>query len=183
MLLRKRNSLALICLLLVCCQKIDLTTEPENAGVADDSEKPATIVGTGEGTAECPYTVTDIVTLSLSETEEVWVIGYMVGTAPRSLNNAVFTADAGNQSNILLSSDSLSSDIDNCIPVELHTAKLKDSFSVLTNNEHFRKCLVVKGIPKTYLYKNGLRNVSAGHWLDGFDISSVAPTIWGSITL
>ena len=184
MLLRKRNSLALLCLvLLTCCQKIDLPVEPDNTGAAGNEEQAAGIIGTGEGTMECPYTATDIRSLELSNSEAVWVIGYMVGTARLSMSNAAFSIEADNQSNILLSTDSLCSNADLCIPVELSSAKNKTSFSLPANTGHFRKCLLVKGVPSTYLNRKGLRNISTGLWLDGFDISSVAPEEWGSIIL
>ena len=184
MLSRKRNSLLLLlCLLFASCQKIDPTVDPENTETADDSEQAVNVVGTGKGTRQFPYTTTDIRTAELSGSEAVWVIGYMVGTAPRSINNAVFSSDAENQSNILISSDSLCTDIALCIPIELSTAKNKSSFSLPMNVQHFRQCLILKGIPSNYLYSKGLRSISAGLWMDGFDISSVAPTEWGSIEL
>ena len=179
MLLRKRNSLLPLCLLLACCQKIDLTESPED----NDTEQAVTIVGTGEGTSQCPYTVTDINSMELSSSEAVWVIGYLVGTARLTMNNAVFTADAENQSNILLSFDSLCTDATLCIPVELSSAKWKESLSLPTNMKHFHQCLLVKAKPSTYLKRKGLRNVSEGLWLDGFDISSVAPTEWSTIKI
>ena len=182
MLSRKRNSLLMLCLLLTCCQKIDQTVDPED-GAKDDPEKAVAIIGTGEGTRQCPFTVADVRSMSLSGNEEVWVIGYMVGTAPVSMNNATFSIDAQNQSNILLSYDSLCTDTALCIPVELSSTKNRKNFSLPTNVAHFRKCLLVKGIPLKYLYRKGLRNVSAGLWMDGFNISSVSPDEWGSITL
>lgn len=181
--LRRRNSLLLCCLLLACCQKTDLAVEPDGAGAAGEATQAVRLVGTGEGTRDCPYTIADFCALELSADEPVWVIGYMVGTAPRSMGNAVFSKEADNTSNILISSDSLCSNADGCIPVELHTAKLKASFSLPTNAGHFRKCLLIEGVPSTYLYTKGLRRVSAGLWMDGFDISSVEPTVWGSIEI
>ena len=183
MLSRKRNSLVLLCLLFACCQKIDPTTAPEEAEVPDEAEGAVAVLGTGEGTKAYPYTVADIRSSSLSSSEAVWVIGYMVGTARTSMSNAVFSADATNQSNILLSPDSLCSDTAHCIPIELSSDKWKKSLSVPTNTAHFRKCLLVKGIPLPYLHRKGLRSVSAGLWLDGFDISSVAPQEWNQITI
>ena len=181
MLSRKRNSLLPLCLLLACCQKVDLTVDPNTP--TDESEEAVAIIGTGEGTRQCPYTVTDIRSLSLSGDEAVWVIGYMVGTAPTSMNNASFSIDAKNQSNILLSNDSLCTDTARCIPVELSSAKNRKSFSLPMNATHFRKCLLVKGTPLRYLYRKGLRDVSAGLWMDGFNISSVSPDEWGTIYL
>ena len=183
MLSLKRNSLLLLCLLLACCQKIDLTTEPEGSDAAQDEEEPVAIVGTGEGTRECPYTVTDIRSLPVADSEDVWVIGYMVGTARQTMSNATFTADADNQSNILLSYDSLCTDTARCIPVKLSTDKWKKNLSLPTNVAHFRKCLLVKGSPAVYLKRKGLGSVSAGLWLDGFDVSSVAPQEWDVIEI
>lgn len=180
MLLRKRNSLLLLCLLLACCQKADLTVEPDETGTSEESEA---VIGTGEGTRKCPYTVADIRSKELDGSEAVWVIGYMVGTARQAMSHAVFSIDADNQSNILLSGDSLCSDASNCIPVELNTAKLKDNFSLPTNTNHFQKCLLLKGVPLMYLNRKGLRKVSAGLWMDGFDIASIAPTEWGTIEI
>lgn len=182
MLSLKRNSW-LLCLLLSCCQKADLTVEPENTDAAEGEAKPVSIIGTGEGSRQCPYTVTDLLAAEDMSDEPVWVIGYMVGTAPRSMNNAVFTTEADNQSNILLSDDSLCTDTDRCIPVELSSAKSKTNFSLPTNTSHFRKCIVLEGTPSTYLYRKGLRKVSAGLWMDGFDISTVAPQGWNYITI
>ncbi|MBQ7527281.1 MAG: hypothetical protein IJT11_06095 [Bacteroidaceae bacterium] len=183
MLLLKRNSLLLLCLLLAACQKADLTVGPEDGEKAGASEEVGSIIGTGQGSSQCPYTVTDLRSLELPAGDAVWVIGYMVGTAPRAMGNAVFSTDADNQSNILLAADSLCTDPEHCIPVELSSAKNKANFSLPKNTAHFRKCLLLKGIPSTYLYRKGLRSVSAGLWLDGFDISSVEPTGWGSIIL
>lgn len=182
MLLQKKNSLLLLCLMFVCCQKIDLTVDPESGGSTDDTEEPVNIVGTGEGSKECPYTVADIRSMSLSSSEAVWVIGYLVGTAPRSMNNATFSVDAENQSNILISYDSLCTDTARCIPIELSSDKWKKNLSLPANTGHFHKCLLVNGTPSRYLNRKGLRSVSAGLWLDDFDIASVAPQEWGTIT-
>lgn len=173
----------LFCLLLACCQKADLTVDPEKRDPSEAQEQAANIMGTGEGTQDYPFTVTDIRSMSLSYSEAVWVVGYMVGTAQRSMNNAMFSADAANQSNILLSSDSLCNDTAHCIPIELSSDKWRKNLSLPTNAMHFRKCLLVKGIPSRYLYRKGLRSVSAGLWLDGFDISSVAPQEWDFIDI
>lgn len=181
--LRKRNSLLALCLLALSCQKIDQTVAPESNPDDAATEQNVRIVGTGEGTRERPFTVTDVQDQSLPADQAVWVVGYMVGTAYRSLSNATFTADATNQSNILLSADSLCSNAEDCIPVELSSAKAKADFSLPVNTIHHRKCLILRGTPSPYLNKKGLRKVSAGLWLDGFDVSSVAPEQWGTISL
>lgn len=182
--LPKRNSLALLCLMLACCQKIDLTVTPEEDNpTTSNSVQTVNIVGTGEGTMERPYTVTDIRSALPTGQDSVWVIGYMVGTAPRSMNNAVFNSDATNQSNILLSNDSLCADTAHCIPVELTNNSIKATLSLPANTARFRKCVLVKGIPSVYLQRKGLRKCSAGLWLVDFDLNSIEPQDWGSILL
>jgi hypothetical protein len=100
------------------------------------------------------------------------------------MSNATFLSESQNQTNILLSSDSLCTDTARCIPVELSSDKWRKALSLPTNTLHFRKCLLVQGIPSRYLYnRKGLRNVSAGLWLDGFDIASVAPQDWNTIEI
>ena len=183
MLSRKRNSLLLLCLLIAACQKVDLTVEPEDTAVSGQSDEAVAIIGSGEGSRQRPYTVTDFLSLELSASDTVWVIGYMVGTARQTMNNAVFSIDATNQSNILLSNDSLCSDAALCMPVKLQSDKWKKDLSLPTNTSHFRKCLLVKGIPALYLKRRGLEKVLAGLWMDGFDISSVAPSEWGTIEI
>ena len=181
MLLRKRNSIALLCLLIGSCQEVDLTEYSNDSVNSDPAETPietVTVIGTGEGTMERPFTVTDIRSMPISGSESVWVIGYMVGTARTAMSHAEFSADAENQSNILLSSDSLCTDTAHCIPIELSSSKWKKSLSLPTNVAHFHKCLLVKGNLSLYMHRKGLRNVSAGLWLDGFDIASVAPQEW-----
>ena len=183
MLSPRRNSLLLLALLLACCQEVVPDAASGGTGPAEAAAGASAIVGTGEGTAERPFTVADIRAMSLPGSESVWVIGYMVGTARQSMGNAVFSADAANRSNILLSSDSLCTDTARCIPIELSADKWRQSLSLPANVAHFRKCLLVKATPSRYLNRKGLRSVSAGLWLDGFDIASVAPNDWGSIIL
>ena len=57
MLSLRRNSLLPLCLLLACCQKVDPTVEPGDAENTDNSEEAIAVIGTGEGTRSCPYTV------------------------------------------------------------------------------------------------------------------------------
>ncbi|MBO7119879.1 MAG: hypothetical protein J6W03_06135 [Bacteroidaceae bacterium] len=180
MLSRRRISLLLLCPLLACCQKTDLVGEPAEAGA---TEVPETIVGTGMGSRSMPFTVTDVWRCDLADDVPVWVVGYVVGTAPRAMGNAVFAADADNQSNILLAADSLCSDAELCIPVELASVKNRELFSLPSNVRLFRHCLLLKAFPRKYLNRKGLRNVSEGLWLDGFDIASIAPSEWGTISL
>lgn len=165
-------------MLAVSCEKVDLS---KDEAAASDIEWSGPPTGTGEGTAQKPYTVKDIQTLSLAEAGQCWVIGYVVGATYRSLNEAMFTPTTSYTSNILLSGDSLCSDTRNCIPVELSSKKMQKSFALPQNPSGFRQCAVFHGTAARYFSKNGLRDIDAGHWLYGFDIQTVCPTpqVWG----
>lgn len=181
--LRKKISLCLLCLLAAACQRAALTDVSPDYLPQDEDDMTQSVRSTGEGLRACPYTVADIRARSLPTDEPVWVIGYVVGTARQSMGNAVFSPDADNQSNILLASDSLCSDTTGCIPVELSSAKWRRMLSIPMNAQHFGQCVLVKAFPSTYLKRKGLQNVSAGLWMDGFDISKVAPTEWSLVKI
>lgn len=186
MLSLRKSSLLLAGLLLVACQKVDLTEDPENepdSPAANPSGQVATVYGTGRGTPTMPYTVEDIRSRALSATDAVWVIGYMVGTAPRAMSAASFAADAANRSNILLSGDSLCADTAGCIPIELSTEKMRKLLALPDNRAHYRQCVLLCGKPSVYLYRKGLRSITAAQWMDGFDISQVAPEDWEVVPL
>ena len=160
-------------LLAVACEKVDLTKEETTGGNVEWSGPP---IGTGEGTAQKPYTVEEIQTLPMGETGQCWVIGYVVGATYRSMNEAMFTSATSYTSNILLSGDSLCEDIRNCIPVELNGKKMQKAFALPQNPAGFRQCAVFHGTAARYFSKNGLREIDAGHWLLGFDIQAICPT-------
>ena len=180
----RKNSLALLCLLLTCCQKVDLTFGPEDGNNASgNSTQTADIVGTGEGTKERPLTVRDVRSMHCSGKDTLWVVGYMVGTARQSMNNAVFSAEASNSSNILLSYNRLCTDTAQCIPVELPAGRIREQLSLPSNVSNFRQCVLVRGIPSIYLRRKGLRNCSAGLWIIDFDLSAFESQDWGSTLL
>lgn len=186
MLSLRKSSLLLVGLLMVACQKVDLTEDPEDkpdAPTVNPEVLATSLLGTGEGTMSMPYTVSDIRSMSLDAAQPVWVIGYMVGTAPSKMSAASFAIDAANRSNMLLSGDSLCTDTARCIPVELKTDKLRKQLALPDNRTHFRQCVLLCGTPSVYLYRKGLRSITAAQWLDGFDISTIAPEEWEVVPL
>lgn len=186
MLSLRKSSLLLVALLIAACQKVDLTADPEDkpdTPAANPEVQAASLLGTGEGTPSMPYTVNDVRSGVPSATGDVWVIGYMVGTAPRSMSAASFAAEATNRSNILLSGDALCTDTACCIPVELSSEKMRKLLALPDNRAHYRQCVLLCGTPSVYLYRKGLRSITAAQWLDGFDISTIAPEDWEVVPL
>ncbi len=169
--------LAGLALLLGSCQRLALDEEP-GSGTGGQASLPT---GTGLGTEGCPFTVGDVIDGTASEQGgTVWVVGYAVGAAYRTLAAADFSPHVTVASNILLSADSLCSDVTRCIPVELSTSKWQTLLSLPSNPDGYRQCVLVQGTPATYYKTSGLRKVCAGRWLYGWDLSSVSrdPQEW-----
>ncbi|MGN0233446.1 MAG: DUF6359 domain-containing protein [Bacteroidaceae bacterium] len=150
---------------------------------ADGGESPVYVLpmGTGQGTQEYPFTVRDVLDgMVAGVSGQVWVIGYAVGSAYRSLDNASFSLEDASSTSLLLSGDSLCSDVTCCVPVELSSSKWKSLLSLPSNPNGFRQCVLLMGVPATYYRTSGLRSLSEGRWLYGFDISSISqdPQEW-----
>lgn len=182
----RRSSLPLLllclCALLASCQKMTLDEEP-GGGAGEPARLP---VGTGLGTEDCPFTVGDVLAGVVSpQGRPVWVAGYAVGAAYRTLATCDFSPSPAYSSNILLSSDSLCTDASRCVPVELSTQKWKTLLSLPANPAGYRQCVMVQGTPATYYKTSGLRKVCAGRWLYGFDLSGVSrdPQEWQADTI
>ncbi len=164
-------------LLLVSCQKLLLEEEEGGQGNSVGTFPQ----GTGAGTEQFPFSVRDVMDGRAQAADgTVWVIGYAVGAAYRTLSTADFSPSVPYATNLLLSADSLCTDVARCIPVELSSSKSKAQFALPNNPSGYRQCVMLEGIPQTYYKENGLRKVSAGRWLYGFDLSNVSgdPQEW-----
>lgn len=190
----------LLVTLLSSCENIDLANSPHSTGsssTADsntDSDVIPFPIATGMGTMECPYAIEQLLshadthrplsnthsnTLSAAlEGSDVWVIGYAVGEAYRSMGNATFTSPFTHGSNILLASDSLCSDATLCIPIELSTTKLKSAIALSNNDTLYHQCLLIRGTLQTYLSIIGLRNVTTYRWFPHHRIPDAIDAWW-----
>lgn len=135
-------------------------------------------IASGRGTQLRPLTVDEVMSGVLPESKSAcWVMGYAVGTTRQSMKYASFDAFTDVARNVLLSSDSLCNDVETCIPIELTTKALQQQFSLNAHPEKHRQALVVRGQWGTYFNRLGLRSVSVGYWLPGFDFSSLHATV------
>ena len=97
-------------------------------------------VGEGTGAKESPYNVSQIIKMSPSSTTEasatgVWTKGYIVGFIPEVsgstvLSNAVFTADAAVQTNIVLGPTADCTDVTKCIGIQLPKGSIRDALNL-----------------------------------------------------
>ena len=159
--------LSLTCL--TACQEYDFSEEE------GEDEEWSVPIGTGEGTKVRPFTVSSLLRTAHSSEEECWVIGYVVGATYQTMEMADFSSSTTYTRNILLSNDSLCTDIDACLPVELSSTSLQKKYALPHHPDGFHQCVMLLGTPATYFKKNGLRNIHAGHWLYGFDLRTILP--------
>ena len=159
------------------CEKIDLEKEGEGNEPAFTQIVPQR---SGEGTQEAPLMVEQVINGDTLSSRYYWVIGYVVGSTYRSINNATFEASTTYASNILLASDSTCTSVDKCIPVELKSNKMQQIASLPNNPGRHRQCIMVQGQYGRYFSRPGLRDTRAAYWLPGFDVASIvtAPIQW-----
>ncbi len=173
--------LGIVCLLLLLCggcQKY----EWDNA----DSKEQASVVfpiGHGHGTQQRPLTVADVWAGNVAEGQSCWVMGYAVGSTNRTMSNALFSVPTEWAQNILLSDDSLCTDVADCIAVQFSTQKMKDAFSLVSHPDMHTQPVVLHGTIGIYLNQPGVCRASEGYWLPGFDLgqANVPPTLWDEI--
>ena len=172
---RKAWFVILACCLTAGCEKFD--PDPE---AHEETTEHLVPTSTGQGTQTSPYTVEQVIAGDGMTGQTRWFIGYAVGSTYSTIKNAIFTAETSYTTNILLASDSTCKDASVCVPVELSSSSLQKAFSLHYNSKHFRQCILVNGRFGLYFRTNGIRDVQAGYWLPGFDLSTIktAPTEW-----
>lgn len=163
----------LILLTLSACQSIDLSEVGEEGGSSPTIEQLP--IGVGEGTAQRPWTVTQLLGNEIQNGLEGWVIGYAVGAAYQTLSSVEFSSGTSYDPNVFLSADSLCMTTARCVPVELTSNKMRQACAIPYNRSHFRQCLMVHGKVSGYFRMVGIRSVDAAQWCDGFDIQLIDP--------
>lgn len=167
---------------LTACEHINLDDEDDRPAITeeevtdpiDDVSMPT---DTGCGTIDAPYTIGQF-NEHYDELagQTVWVIGYAVGTAYKSMSNATFQGPFQYETNILLSDDcdldteGFQQDPNACIPVELKTTKQKRELSLQQNPDMHRECLLIQAMAMTYLKHNALRSIANYHWFRDCEI-------------
>lgn len=120
-----------------------------------------------KGTEENPYTVTEFNdNFSNANGNNVWVIGYIVGSRDNSIN---YFGQSENHvaTNLLLSDDADASSSSLYIPVELQTAKnIRADLNVKDNANHIGRKVMLYGSAQAYFGMNGLKSVTDYKFLD-----------------
>ncbi len=174
-------SLLIILLALVACESYDYDS---TSGSSQQSASYVEPIGHGQGTQTHHLTPDELISGQRPQTTaECWVMGYAVGSTYSSMRNALFEVPTAYSSNILLASDSLCTDYDQCIAVGLTTNSMKNQFSLMYNEDRFRQFVVLCGTYGTYFSKYGLTRVADGYWIPNFDLSTIVipPEQWDTL--
>ena len=96
--------------------------------------------------------------------EGATVVGYIVGAANNSLNNAEFGTTSV-VSNILLADDPYETNVENCIPVEIKN-DVRTALNLANNPGNYQRKVVLTGNVETYFSVAGLKNTSAYEFIE-----------------
>lgn len=168
----KRFIVLLSAVALCACQKIDLAEATSDSNNKTDIPIPT---GVGEGTAEKPWTVEQVMNGDVEFSREGWVIGYAIGAAYKTIGNYSLSADHTYVTNIILSNEPVQEEYTIFIPAELPTKAMKEAFALPYNKSKLQKCVMLHGVAGRYFNVNGLRRCDAGRWLEGFNLTTLDP--------
>lgn len=120
----------------------------------------------GNGTAEAPYTVTQV--LGGTTGNGVWVTGYIVGwISDKGMDSSVFSAEGATvNTNILLAASEDETDYKKCIPVQLPSGDIRTSLNLVSNPDVYKKQVSLKCNIETYFLVPGLKSATAYAWGD-----------------
>lgn len=123
----------------------------------------------GDGTAENPYGVADV--LGGKTATGVWVTGYIVGwinTAGDkfevSAETATFSVPATINTNLLMAASADETNVSKCIPVQLPSGAIRSDLNLVDNPGNLGKQVTLKCDITTYFSLNGLKNASIYTW-------------------
>lgn len=158
----------------------------EVASDNNDVKDIPTPIGVGQGTAEKPWTVEQVMTEDVEYGTEGWVIGYAIGAVYKTIGNYSIGANHTYVTNIILANEPIQDTCKTYIPAELPTKAMKEAFALPYNKSKFQKCVMLRGVIGSYFNVSGLRRCDAGRWLEGLNLDSLkmlGPEEWQNDTL
>ena len=119
----------------------------------------SSLVVSGEGTKEVPFTVGDVFILNNSGAK-AWVEGYIVGSADGSLDKAVIgSVEGAVTSNMLIAASADETDVANCVPVQL-SGDVRSALNLVDNPGNLFKSVKLYGALEAYFSVCGLKSVT-----------------------
>ena len=119
------------------------------------------VVFEGDGTAEKPYTIADLLQMraSIYPTDTVWVKGIIVGAIK---DNKLVTTEISTASNIAIAATAEETEFANIVPVELKAdTDFRTNLNLVGNPLNMGKELLIKGKIKAYFNVTGVKDLEA----------------------
>ena len=127
-------------------------------GNGGGSDQPAT--GDNDGTEEKPYTAKEAIAKGTAT--NVFVKAYIVGCVnDKALSSASF--DASNftsETNILVAASVDEKDVNNCLPVQLPSGKVREGLNLKANASNYKKEVLLYGNIEKYFGAVGIKSVT-----------------------
>lgn len=119
----------------------------------------SSLVVSGEGTKEVPFTVGDVFILNNSGAK-AWVEGYIVGSADGSLDKVVIgSVEGAVASNMLIAASADETDVANCVPVQL-SGDVRSALNLVDNPGNLFKSVKLYAALQAYFSVCGLKSVT-----------------------
>lgn len=139
---------------------------PDRTGETPPDVGPPVEPGSGNGTPENPYTVADAITHQGQN--EVWVIGYIVGSAKNGTINQFIpgVTEESVVSNIVLADNRNETNKENLVSVELKDGPRRVALNLVENPDNFNRRVAIRGDLAEYVKGYGLRNIDDYEFID-----------------
>ncbi len=151
--------------LVSACQKVELPSDENGNSPTQEQPVPG---GGNDGPVVVPEEYVDAMTVAqvqaaypgVTTSDEIFcaVIGYVVGYADRSVNNAVFSADGAVESNILIADRHNEKRPECCLPVQLvNGTDIRSELNLAENPELLGERIYITGYISKYYATVGMR--------------------------
>ncbi len=150
--------------------KITATVDATNTFKSAVAVLEISVTSEADGSLANPYTIGDVQALfnPNQASAKVWMKGYIIGSADKSLNNLVTVGgESAIASNLILADAADESDVNNMIPVQLvDKTAAREALNLQTNADLVGKQVWLYGTIEKYFGVAGVKNVT--NWsLDG----------------
>lgn len=145
----------------------DVATGGETPGVGGGEtpgtggETPST-PSTGAGSKDQPYSVASAKSVFVDgSATTAWVVGYIVGSVDGMTlsTNAVFGSATSTKTNLLISDNPNTTNVNECIPVQLPSGAVRDALNLVDNPTNLGKKVKMNGSIEKYFGAPGFKSV------------------------
>ena len=108
---------------------------------------------------------------------QVTVTGYIVGSVDSKVTNAAFGADATIKTNMLISDNPYTTDVTECLVIQLPSGDLRNKLNIVDNPANYRAEVVVTGSLEKYCGAAGVKNLTHGELTGNVAPEPAKPTL------